>query len=111
MNHRSLNIYAPANRRDLPRGAAIVGRPDPSGKVVAAIDAHGKRYQNRVTRAAIRFHRARGAKLSLRRFNPEQLLLLASIRTDDWKLEQIHDIDQMEVWSEEHFVRRKAAND
>lgn len=103
MKPRKLNIYAPVTRHDVPRGAAVVGMPDPSGKVVAAIDIQGKRFRNRVTRAAITFGRARGAKLALRRFHPSQLMLVATISTDDWRLAEILDRDQLEVWAQEHL--------
>lgn len=110
MNTRKLNLYAPVTRHDVPRGAAVVGLADPSGKVVAAIDIQGKRYHNRVTRAAITFGRARGAKLALRRFHPSQLMLVATISTDNWCLDEILDQDQLEVWAQERFDAAPAAN-
>lgn len=94
-----INIYTPVNTSEIPRGAGIAGLPDPMGRVIAAVDTHGKQYRNRVTRAAIRFKQAKGAKLALRRFEPTQLRLVATIRTNDWQLGQIFDKDSMEVWS------------
>lgn len=100
-----LHLYAPVSGSELPRGSAVVGLPDPANRVVAAIDTDGKRFLNRVTRAAIRYLRAPGAKTSLRRFHPEQLRLVATYDTERWSIADIVDFDSLEIWSNEYVAR------
>lgn len=99
-----VNLYVPNAGVDLPRGSALVGLPDPVGRIVVAIDTDGKRFLNRVTRAAIRYQRARGAKTSLRRFEPAQLRLVATYDTARWTIGDILDRDSIEVWANEYVV-------
>lgn len=99
-----LRLYVPLAGVDLPRGSALVGLPDPVGRIVAAVDTDGKRFVNRVTRAAIRYQRARGAKTSLRRFSSEMLRPVATYDTDQWSIVDILDKDMLEVWSSEYLA-------
>jgi hypothetical protein len=99
-----LHLYVPRAGVDLPRGAALVGLPDASGRIVAAIDTDGKHFLNRVTRAAIRYRRAPGAKTSLRRFEPEQVRPVATYDAERWAMADVLDKDSLEVWANEYLT-------